>query len=256
MSRNWTVRCVTLAGLLTLVACAGGGATLVAPAPRLKVPAWAQATPLTERQAARIIRDYGARRSGEVALEREPSEVKLVFGAFTRPHASEAIAAVQTGLLGTRAWQAWLLEWQETGWQAVRPIASNCSGSVEKARLDRTGPAALLMRDSCARFGEEEGQVRLVALGPADDKVLFAARERSGVGGTVRHTVWLTGFDENGQAEVVDLAFSESRGKVRSWTRAVMTSTVTTYRPAGDRLIAVKATEPETNERVAFVPSY
>ena len=277
MSRNRTVNCLTFAGLLALAGCAGGGATMVAPAPRLKVPAWAQTAPtlvaaaprlkvptwaqtpdpLSERKAARLIREHGARRSGEVALERDPSEVELLFGAFTRADAHEAIAAVRTGLLGRRAWQAWLLEWHETGWQAVRPITSNCTGRVEQARLERNGPATLLVRDSCGNFGRDEGQVRLIALGPSNDTVLFAANERSGgPEGGVRHSVWLTGFDENGQAEVVDLAFTESRGQVRAWTRAKITSAVTTYRPAGQGLVAVAPSEADTSERVAVLPSY
>ena len=188
-------------------------------------------------------------------MERDPSEVSLIFGAFTRPDASEAIAAVQTGLLGRRAWQAWLLEWHETGWQAVRPIASNCTGRVEQARLDRNGPATLLVRDSCPRFGRDEGQVRLIALGPTDDKVLFAANEWSGgpAGGGVRHSVWLTGFDANGQAEVVDLTFTE-RPRAGGGKPVVITSSVTTYRGATEGLVAVVPTQADASERVAVLP--
>jgi hypothetical protein len=257
MSRHRTVTCFILgtAGLLALAGCGGGGATLVAPlAPRLKVPAWAKtAPPLSELQAARIIRDYGARRSGEVPMERDPAEVNLLFGAFTRPGASEAVATVQTGLLGKRAWQAWLLEWREAGWQAVRPITSNCTGRVEWALLDQRGPAALLVRDSCPRFGRDEGQVRLIAVGPTSDTVLFAAAESGGVeaGGdvvAVRHSVWLTGFDERGQAEVVDLAFTERRLRGRGATPTIMTSTTTTYRRVGHGLVAVA---PSTESRPA-----
>jgi hypothetical protein len=252
---RWMLGAAGLLGLIGLAGCAGGGATLVAPAPRLKVPTWAKAAaPLSERQAARLIREHGARRSGEVPLERDPSEVKLVFGAFTRADAHEAVAAVQTGLLGRRAWQAWLLEWHETGWQAVRPIASSCNGNVEQARLERTGPASLLMRDSCARFGREEGQVRLIGVGPTSDKVLFAAKEWSDERGGVRHSVWLTGFDANGQAEIVDLAFTEKRGQMRKWTRAVMNSKVTTYRTADEGLVAVVPTEADASERIAVLP--
>jgi len=295
MSRHRTVTRFILGtvGLLALAGCAGGGATLVAAAPRLKVPAWAKtapplsgatlvaaaprlkvpawakaaaplpgaplvaaaprlkvpawaktAPPLSERHAARLIRDYGARRIGDVPFERDPSEVSLLFGAFTRPDAHEAIASVQSGLLGRRAWQAWLLEWRDSGWQAVRPIASNCSGRVEWALLDRRGPAALLVRDSCARFGQQEGQVRLIALGPTEDKVLFAAAESaSGEAGgdalSVRHSVWLTGFDETGHADVVDLAFTERRVRTGGSAPMVITSTVTTYRPLDQGLVAV-----------------
>jgi hypothetical protein len=263
MSRHCTVTCLTLgtAGLLALVSCGGGGATLVAPlAPRLKVPAWAKAaSPLTEQHAARLIGDYGARRSGEVPMERDPSEVTLLPGAFTRPDATEAVAAVQTGLLGKRAWQAWLLEWTDSGWQAVRPIATNCTGRVEWALLDQRGPAALLIRDSCPRFGRVEGRVRLIAIGPTEDTVLFAAAEFSGgeTGGdvlAVRHSVWLTGFDENGKAEVVDLAVTERRPRGGKGAPPIISSTVTTYRQDGQRLAAVTLpADPGPEERLAVI---
>jgi hypothetical protein len=265
MSRNRTatrfiVGAVGLVGLLGLAACAGGGATLVDARPRLKVPTWAQApAPLSERSAARLIYNYGARRSGEMPMERIPAEVDVVLGAFTRADAHEAVAAVRTGHLGRHAWQAWLLEWRETGWQAVRPIASNCNGKVEQARLERNGPSALIMRDSCMTFGRDEGLVRIIALGPKvdSDKVLFAAREWSDESGGVRHTVWMTGFDANGQAEVMDLAFTERRGQMRKWTKAVISSAVTTYKTgADDGLVAVVPTEDETSERIAVLPSY
>jgi hypothetical protein len=263
MSRHRTVTCFILGtlGLLALAGCGGGGATLASPAPRLKVPTWAKApAPLTEKQAARLIREHGARRMGQVPMERDPSEVNLLFGAFTRPDASEAIAAVQTGLLGARAWQAWLLEWRESGWQAVRPIAANCTGRVEWALLDQRGPAAVLVRDSCPRFGHDEGMVRLIALGPTGDKVLFAARESGGtpVRGdvvAVRHSVWLTGFDENGQAEVVDLAFTERRPPGKAHSRDGVTTTLTTYRSGGKGLVAVgPSTDSSPAERLASLP--
>jgi hypothetical protein len=288
MMRHYTANVLILAGLVALAGCAGGGATIAAPAaPGLKVPAWARATPrgeqratrlslatplaprlkvptwaktappLTEQRAARLIRDYGVRRSGQMLMERDPSEVKLLFGSFTNPGAHEAVASVQTGLPGRHAWQAWLLEWRETGWLAVRPLASNCSGEAAQAKLDSAGPAILFLRDSCSRFGHEEGTVRLIALGPARDKVLFAARESGGEPAkgdvlSVRHTVWLTGFDANGEAEVVDLAFTQRRVPGQGSSRDGIISTVTTYRQGGQGLVAVgPSTETTPADRIA-----
>jgi len=243
-----------LAGLLAAPGCGLAGAPSAQTFTGLKRPAWAASAPrpLTPREAVRLITAASETGAGAVvpaeAATIAASDVAIVPGSFTRPNVEEAVVSFHRPGLGRQAWQTWLLEWRDTRWYAVRRVTSGCNGTVAAAAVERHGPAALLVRDSCVRFGRSEGSVRLLVLGPRANVELFAApevetREANGAVASVRHSVWLSDVDGDGVPELIDMTFTERRPERHGddYIMTLATTTRTVLRRDGWRFQAMPA---------------
>jgi len=231
---------------LPLWGCGGVSLWAETQSPRDPVPDHhaRMAAPLTDRDATTLVRAFWDERRGEVPAPGEMREVTILRGSFTRPDAEEAVVAFWAGTFRDDAWQAWLLQRRGSSWYVLRNVVSGCSGTVTAAPIERGRPAVLLVRDSCTRFGQERGRVRLLSVGLTTNVERFAAPEYQDAYARVgllrqRHVIRLADIDGDGVAEIIDTTETLHRSLRPSATLQVSYATTAQaiYKRQGQRFL-------------------
>jgi hypothetical protein len=204
------------------------------------------AAPLSSRDATALVQAFWDERRSDVPAPGEMREVTILRGSFTRPGVEEAVVAFWAGTFRDDAWQAWLLQWRGTSWHVLRNVVTGCAGELTAASVESGRPAALLVRDSCTRFGREQGQVRLLSVGLTTNVLRFAATEFLDANATQgllsqRHSIQLVDVDHDGIAELIDTAqtIHRSRRPSPSFDVSFATTAQTIYKRQGQHFLAV-----------------
>jgi len=242
---------VGAAGLLSVPGCGTVGAGAPGARTAIDESIGLSPAPPSARQIARLVRQFWwDDQSGTSPSPGQVREVSVLEGSFTAPAMIEAIAAFRSGSFREDAWQAWLLQWRAGAWHVVRPVATSCEGRIEPAAIEPGRPAALIVRDSCTRFGREEGQVRVIGVGLTTNVERFAAAESADPDARTgmlvsQHEVHLADLDGDGVSEIVDTAEAVYRLEEPDDFAEVTFATKqrTIYKRTGGSYLAVQDTD-------------